>query len=245
MFSKPKQTKAKMPLRKEPKEAVVYAASKRKPPPFKPQRPSKVARTDTAESERSRPNITKKSAAPARRKSSALPDADSEESENEQGRKAVGVDDSDEELDDDPLASKPRKQSKSIVPPPPRRRHSRQPSPMSISSQQSSDAAPDRPAAAPGRPPAPSQSEGVPTIPQPLLIRLLHEHFADKQTKIDKHAMQVLQKYVEVFLRETIARTAMQKKVDAAKAGGTEEVDVSWLELEDLEKVAAGVVLEF
>ena len=92
---------------------------------------------------------------------------------------------------------------------------------------------------------APSQSDGTPAIPQPLLVRLLHEHFADKKTKIDKHAIQVLQKYFEVFLREAVARAKLRKKEDVEKVGGASDVDASWLELADLEKVAAGMLLDF
>lgn len=82
-----------------------------------------------------------------------------------------------------------------------------------------------------------------------MLIRLLHEHFANKDTKIDKQAMEVLQKYFEVFVRETIARASVQKKEDAEKVrergGRFDDIDVGWLELEDLEKVAAGMLLDF
>jgi hypothetical protein len=97
----------------------------------------------------------------------------------------------------------------------------------------------------PDPPPGPSQSDAIPTIPQPLLVRLLHEHFADKATKIDKNAIQVLQKYFEVFIRETIARAALRKRQDAEGNGDIDGLDVSWLELEDLEKVAAGMMLDF
>lgn len=83
------------------------------------------------------------------------------------------------------------------------------------------------------------------TIPQPLLIRLLHEHFVDKQTRIDKHAVQVFQKYIEVFVREAIARTALAKREKVARDGGGDEEDARWLELEDLEGVAAGMMLDF
>lgn len=73
----------------------------------------------------------------------------------------------------------------------------------------------------------------------------MHERFSDPKTKIDKHALQVLEKYFEVFVRETIARASLQKQEDAAKAGEGGGVDVGWLDLEDLEKVAAGMMLDF
>ena len=118
---------------------------------------------------------------------------------------------------------------------------------MSVSSDEASpNISPQRTSTTlPDAPPEPSQLEDTPSIPQPLLVRLLHEYLADKSTKIDKHAIQVLQKYFEVFVREAIARTSLQKKQDAEKGGGVDELDVGWLELEDLEKVAAGMMLDF
>ena len=72
----------------------------------------------------------------------------------------------------------------------------------------------------------------------------MHEHFASKNTKIDKHAVAVLEKYFEVFIRETIARTALAKK-DEVKLGNASQSDEKWLEKSDLEKVVAGVVMDF
>ena len=46
-------------------------------------------------------------------------------------------------------------------------------------------------------------------------------------------------------MHETIARAAARKKEDAEKRGGVSDFDVSWLEVEDLEKVAAGMMLDF
>lgn len=46
-------------------------------------------------------------------------------------------------------------------------------------------------------------------------------------------------------MRETIARAALRKKEEAEAAGSSGDIDVSWLELEDLEKVAAGMMLDF
>lgn len=159
-------------------------------------------------------------------------------------------------LDDDPLAgmrrgaisraatvkktavtaSKPTKNAptKRVIRPPQPPRHE-----MEISS---SPPSPDH-RSAPAPPPL-SQSAKIPMIPQPLLLRLLHESFADKSTRIDKHAIQVLQKYMEVFVRETIARAALAKR-EAAERGEVDEMDKAWLELEDLEKVAPGMLLEF
>jgi hypothetical protein len=232
-----------MPPRKEPKEAVVYAASKRKAAPFKPVIPNKIPRTSTTESESSvqRTSATKRPA--FRKRKTTLHDDDDEESDKQNGED----DDSDETLADDPLTARPRPATKSMFSKPaapPQRRPTREPSPMSISDDDLADDGPPLPLPGAGddaAPPVDSQPNSVPAIPQPLLVRLLHEHFADKTTKIDKNAVQVLQKYLEVFVRETIARAALRKKED----GGVSELDAGWLEGEDLERVAAGMVLDF
>lgn len=232
-----------MPPRKEPKETVVYPASKRKPPPFKPQRPSKVPRIPTTESESTRHIQKKKSTTPVQRKPTARKDRNEEIEEDR--RSEIDLD---EDLDDHPLASKPTKPTKAKAAPASKRNPSIQLSPLSDSSQNSSDLLPDRPPSAPpDQPPVPSQTDPIPSIPQPLLIRLLHGNFADSKTKIDQNAIQVLQKYFEVFVRETIARAKLQKQEDAENAGGGggSQVDTSWLELDDLEKVAAGMLLDF
>lgn len=226
----------KMPVRKEPKETVVYAASKRKALPFKPQRPSKVPRVATSESETfTAPTASRPPTSIIRGPS--ISTATTARFEDE--------DDSDEGLAADPLAPRPRESTKSR-PQPQQRQVVRRPSPPGhISEDEDDDLSPapraaNRGGAADGDVvPLPSQNDS-PAIPQPLLVRLLHEHFSDKSTKIDKHAIQVVQKYLEVFVREAIARTALQKKQDAVS-----ELDVGWLELEDLEKVAAGMVLDF
>jgi hypothetical protein len=229
-----------MPPRKEPKETVVYPASKRKAPPFKPHRPSKVGQTSTTDSESSLPSKS----APRRlglfKKTAAATDDGEDESDKHNGAE----DDSDEELADNPLTARPRPSTKSKPIPPPRRSIP-QLSPIHVSDEEDDIHAqlPSHRATSHENedPAGPSLSDGSPAIPQPLLIRLLHENFADKTTKIDKHAIKVLQKYFEVFVREAIMRTALQKKED----GGTSELDAAWLELEDLEKVAAAMLLDF
>ena len=56
----------------------------------------------------------------------------------------------------------------------------------------------------------------------------------------------MLEKYFEVFVRETIARASLRKQEDAEKAGRDDDaVDAGWLDLEDLEKVSAGMMLDF
>ncbi|KFH43421.1 Centromere protein X-like protein [Hapsidospora chrysogenum ATCC 11550] len=69
------------------------------------------------------------------------------------------------------------------------------------------------------------------TIPRDLLTRLLHEFFAKDATRISKDANTAVGKYVDVFVREAIARTAVEKR------GG-------FLEVDDLEKVTPQLLLD-
>lgn len=157
------------------------------------------------------------------------------------------VETSDDDLADDPLAARPSK------PPPPKAPAKRkpgrpparkEPSPVAISDDD------DDPLPGPASPygghaaPVPSQSSDIPSIPRALLLRLMHENFASKETKIDKHALAVLEKYFEIYIRETIARSLLAKKEDVEK-GAASQSEERWLEKSDLEKIVAGVVMDF
>ncbi|RAH60259.1 hypothetical protein BO85DRAFT_446804 [Aspergillus piperis CBS 112811] len=50
-----------------------------------------------------------------------------------------------------------------------------------------------------------------PVIPPKLLTRLLHHHFQNEKTKIAKDANTVVAKYVDVFVREALARAAFER----------------------------------
>ncbi|KAK4978330.1 hypothetical protein LTR66_010646 [Elasticomyces elasticus] len=95
-------------------------------------------------------------------------------------------------------------------------------------------------------PPIPtlSQEPTSPTIPAPLLTRVLHESFADKNMKITKDANQVMGRYIEIYIREALARAAMMKKAENTDMSGV-SVGEGWLEVEDLEKLAPGLVMDF
>ena len=66
-----------------------------------------------------------------------------------------------------------------------------------------------------------------PPIPQKLLSRLLHEGLEDSNTKIGKDAMLVLGKYVELFVREAIARAAVEREGETGGGLGDEFLEVS------------------
>jgi hypothetical protein len=78
-------------------------------------------------------------------------------------------------------------------------------------------------------------------IPAPLLARLLYENFDDPNTQIQKGAMNLVGKYMEIFVREAFAR-AKQERETSVKAGGMSD---GFLQVEDLEKLAPQLVLDF
>jgi hypothetical protein len=78
-------------------------------------------------------------------------------------------------------------------------------------------------------------------IPENLLARLLYHGFEDKQTVIQKGALELTAKYMDTFVREAIARAADERK-DARKGGGHMD---GYLQVEDLEKLAPQLLLDF
>jgi len=70
------------------------------------------------------------------------------------------------------------------------------------------------------------------TIPPALLTRLLHEFFSRDGTRITRDANEAVARYMDVFVREAIARSC-------AERGGS-----GFLEVEDLEKVAPQLLLD-
>jgi len=87
------------------------------------------------------------------------------------------------------------------------------------------------PAQASARQPAEDDDQPEKAIPRELLTRLLHEFFEKDATRISKDANAAVGKYVDVFVREAIARTAIEKR------GG-------FLEVEDLEKATPQLLLD-
>ncbi|KAJ5312004.1 hypothetical protein PENANT_c022G01388 [Penicillium antarcticum] len=83
-----------------------------------------------------------------------------------------------------------------------------------------------------------------PTIPSKLLTRLLHQHFQNEKTKVAKDANGVVAKYVDVFVREAIARAAYERAETDGNSGGRRVGD-GFLEVEDLEKMAPQLTMDF
>ncbi|KAH8773422.1 CENP-S associating centromere protein X-domain-containing protein [Diaporthe sp. PMI_573] len=69
------------------------------------------------------------------------------------------------------------------------------------------------------------------TIPPELLTRILHEFFEKDGTRITKDANNALAKYMDIFVKEAIARAAAER-------------DGGFLEVEDLEKVAPQLLFD-
>jgi hypothetical protein len=90
----------------------------------------------------------------------------------------------------------------------------------------------------------PTPAESISTtqpIPAPLLARLLLENFEDSNTQIQKGAMNLTSRYIEIFVREALAR-AKHERARAAKSDGISD---GFLQVEDLEKLAPQLVLDF
>lgn len=94
------------------------------------------------------------------------------------------------------------------------------------------------------------EPEEEPTVPIQLLHTLLNHHFTDKdKMRISQDAKAAVGKYVDTFVREAIARSALERQ---QKSGADVEAedefgagDSGWLEVEDLERMAPQLVLDF
>ncbi|KAK8245027.1 CENP-S associating centromere protein X-domain-containing protein [Phyllosticta capitalensis] len=79
-------------------------------------------------------------------------------------------------------------------------------------------------------------------IPAKLLNALLHEGFEDKEMRIGKEAMAVTGKYIETFVREALARAMIGRQTEEERMGGADD---GFLQVEDLEKLAPQLLLDF
>jgi hypothetical protein len=85
------------------------------------------------------------------------------------------------------------------------------------------------------------QSPTLSPIPPKLLNTLLHHGFEDKKTQIQQGAMDLVETYLQTFVREAIAR-AKYERGDATKKGDAAD---NSLQVEDLERLAPQLVLDF
>ncbi|KIV81448.1 hypothetical protein PV11_03637 [Exophiala sideris] len=83
-----------------------------------------------------------------------------------------------------------------------------------------------------------------PTITLPLIHRIMQSHFTrPEKTSISADARILVGKYVDIFVKEGIRRCVDEKKEREQAAGAS--VDSGWLELEDLERVATQLCMDF
>ncbi|EXJ90052.1 hypothetical protein A1O3_03120 [Capronia epimyces CBS 606.96] len=81
-------------------------------------------------------------------------------------------------------------------------------------------------------------------MPAALIHRIMHSQFmAPDQTNISTDARALFATYVEIFVKEAIRRCVDEKK--DRQGVGEAAVDSGWLEVEDLERVATQLCLDF
>lgn len=92
-----------------------------------------------------------------------------------------------------------------------------------------------------------SKKDDIPLLPSALITRLLHESFEDKSTKIGKEANALTARYLDLFVREAVARATevAKERKEMREAGGEKVDDGVWLDVQDLEEVAPGLVMDF
>jgi hypothetical protein len=89
--------------------------------------------------------------------------------------------------------------------------------------------------------PTRADSLSTPPVPAPLLARLLLENFEDSNTQIQKGAMNLTSRYMEIFVREALARAKHERARSAKNDGITD----GFLQVEDLERLAPQLMLDF
>jgi CENP-S associating Centromere protein X len=81
------------------------------------------------------------------------------------------------------------------------------------------------------------------SISRALITRILFSGFQDKNTKIGKEALGIVEMYMRLFVKESIARTRQEaKNKDGASLENSSD---DWLQVDDLEKVAPQLILDF
>jgi hypothetical protein len=95
---------------------------------------------------------------------------------------------------------------------------------------------------APSKPPPPLSE---PVVPRALLARLLLENFDDPNMQIQTGAMKLVGKYIDIFVTEAFLRSKEERRTAAKGGGGIEGISDGFLQVEDLERLAPQLVLDF
>lgn len=99
------------------------------------------------------------------------------------------------------------------------------------------------------------EEEPEKTIPPELLTRILHEFFEKDGTRITKDANNALAKYMDIFVKEAIARAAAERDGGFLEVGLGADLctlaskiwELTWaptLQVEDLEKIAPQLLFD-
>ncbi|KAJ5642423.1 hypothetical protein N7490_006423 [Penicillium lividum] len=85
---------------------------------------------------------------------------------------------------------------------------------------------------------------GTPQIHPKLLTALFHHFFKNDKTRISKDADALMAKYMDLFVREAIARGKLERDLVNESKGRTGPAD-NFIEVEDLETLAPWLVMDF
>ncbi|KAJ5948328.1 hypothetical protein N7466_001343 [Penicillium verhagenii] len=85
---------------------------------------------------------------------------------------------------------------------------------------------------------------GTPQIHPKLLTALFHHFFKHDKTRISKDADALMAKYMDLFVREAIARGKLERDLVNESKGRTGPAD-NFIEVEDLETLAPWLVMDF
>ncbi|KKA26348.1 hypothetical protein TD95_005095 [Thielaviopsis punctulata] len=77
-----------------------------------------------------------------------------------------------------------------------------------------------------------SQIDQEAKVPEQLVTRILHAGFEKSNTRMTKEANKAVAKFLDVFIREALMRAAAER-------------DATYLEVEDLERLAPQLLLDF
>ncbi|KAJ5925835.1 hypothetical protein N7454_007345 [Penicillium verhagenii] len=85
---------------------------------------------------------------------------------------------------------------------------------------------------------------GTPQIHPKLLTAVFHHFFKHDKTRISKDADALMAKYMDLFVREAIARGKLERDLVNKSKGRTGPAD-NFVEVEDLETLAPWLVMDF
>ncbi len=231
---------------------------KRKPPPFKPPRPTKALPSEREKPARQRASVGAATTASRVAKKNSTAAAVARAKARPGFKKAsLPLEDEEDEEDEDENEEDGHSRNRSRAPP-----RTNPTNDISDSDESSTAKSPDPPTSRRASTTTANRAdaaEEAPTagIPRKLLARLLQDGFEDAGTKVGKEAMTVVSKYMETFVREALARAAFEREGGDGEGlwvgvlGGYGRLRERFADsralgqVEDLEKLAPQLLLDF